>query len=81
MPDKVNTTVNIDELADIQDISIDTSLPVSEKKQSYFKQIKNPKCFRFGDTIVHVSFLDSGPSLKDRLVQYLLSGQSLKISS
>ena len=73
--------VNIDDLVDIQDVVIDTSLPVNEKRKSYHKQIKNERCFRYDDTIVRVSFLNTGPSLKDRLKQYLLSGQSTELTS
>ncbi|MDR1704221.1 MAG: hypothetical protein LBS19_06005 [Clostridiales bacterium] len=74
-------TENIDELVDIQDITIDPSLPVAEKTLSYYRQIKNPNCFRFGDTVVRVSFLDAGASLQDRIKQYLLSGQSMELTS
>jgi len=70
---------NIEELVDIQDIVIDTSLPVAEKKKSYYKQIKTPDRFRFGDMVVRVSFLSSGASLQDRLKQYLLSGQGAEL--
>ena len=77
----LSNTVNIDELVDIQNIQIDASLPVMEKKKSYYNQIKTPNCFRFGDMVVRVSFLDSGPSLQDRLKQYLLSGQGVEITS
>ena len=73
--------ITIDELVDIQSIKIDASLPVIEKKKSFYNQIKNPNHFRFGDMVVRVSFLDSGPSLQDRLKQYLLSGQSMELTS
>ena len=71
---------DIEELVDIKDIQIDTSLPVEVKMQSYYRQIKNPNCFRFGDMIVRVSFLNTGPSLQDRIKQYLLSGQGAELT-
>jgi hypothetical protein len=71
---------NIEELVDIQDVVIDTSKPVMEKKKSFFEQIKNPNCFRFDDMVVRVSFMSIGPTLKDRIKQYLLSGQGMKLS-
>lgn len=73
--------VNIDDLADIRDVSIDTSLPREERIKSYLKQIKNPYCYRYGDTIVHVSFADTGATLEDRIKQYLLSGQGMEIAA
>ena len=81
MCDNSNCAPNIDGLVDIRDIVIDTSLPVAEKKKSFYRQIKNPKCFRYDDTVVRVSFMDSGPSLQERIMQYLLSGQSMDIAS
>jgi len=75
------TAVNIEELVDIRDIHIDTSLPVSEKVKSYHSQIKNDRCFRYEDTVVRITFLDNGLSLKDRIKQYLLSGQSMELTS
>lgn len=81
MLNQIPDMVSIDELVDIQDVAIDTALPVDEKMKSYRRQIKNERCFRYDDTIVRVSFLDSGPSLKDRIKQYLLSGQSVELTS
>jgi len=75
----IPTPINIDDLVDIQDIVIDKTLPVSEKKKEYHKQIKNPECFRFGDTIVRISYAKSGPPMKDLLQQYLLSGQHTQL--
>lgn len=68
------SSVNLDELADIRDVKIDTSLPREERIKQYLSQIKNPYCYRCGDIIVRVSFADTGATLEDRLKQYLLSG-------
>lgn len=67
-------TVNIDDLADIRDVRIDTSLPKEARVASYLEQIKNPYLYRCGDIIVRVSFADTEATLEDRLKQYLLSG-------
>jgi RecJ-like exonuclease len=66
--------INIDDLVDIQDVVIDTSLPKEERIQSYLEQIKNPYCYRCDDMIVRVSFANTEVTLEDRLQQYLLSG-------
>jgi hypothetical protein len=71
--------VDISELADIRDVVIDTTLPVEERRKSYLRQIKNPRLYRCGDTVVRVSFADNGPTLKDLLQQYLLSGQGIRL--
>ena len=71
--------VDIDTLADIQDVVIDTSLPLEERRKSYLRQIRDPRLYRCDDTVVRLSFADNGSSLKDRLKQYLLSGQGMKL--
>ncbi|MDR1320991.1 MAG: hypothetical protein LBK56_06150 [Gracilibacteraceae bacterium] len=69
--------VDINTLADIQEVVIDMSLPLEERRKSYLRQIKNPRLYRCGDTVVRVSFADNGSTLKDRLKQYLLQGIKL----
>jgi hypothetical protein len=71
--------VDLDSLADIQDVVIDTSQPEAERKKSYLRQIKNPRLYRCDDTIVRVTFADHGTTLKDRLRQYLLSGRGMRL--
>jgi hypothetical protein len=73
--------ININDLVDIQNVVIDTALPVSEKKKAYQQQIKNPECFRFEDTIVRIAYAQSGPPMKDLLQQYLMSGQHTEIAN
>jgi hypothetical protein len=71
--------VDINTLADIQDVVIDTSQPLEERRKSYLRQIKDPHLYRCGDVIVRATFADSGATLKDRLRQYLLSGQGMRL--
>jgi|GEM_PF-1350447 len=79
MPVYEPSKIDINDLVDIQSIKIDETLPVEEKKKEYRRQIKNPECFRYGDTIVRISYAKSGPSMKDLLQQYLLSGQHMQL--
>ena len=79
MPTYTPPQIDINDLVDIQNIKIDETLPVSEKKKEYQRQIKNPECFRFNDTIVRISYAKSGPPMKDLLQQYLLSGQHTQL--
>lgn len=75
--DYITITVSIDELADIQDVEIDPSLPREERVKSFLKQIKNPYCYRCGDIIVRVSFANTEVTLEERMKQYLLSGSRI----
>jgi len=69
------TSININELVDIQTVVIDPSLPMPEKKRIYLSQIKNPKLYRCGDIVVRVAHVNTDMTLADRLKQYLLSKQ------
>jgi hypothetical protein len=73
--------VNIDELVDIQDVTIDMSLTVPEKKESLYRQMGSSDCFRFDDIVVRFTFLETGVSFEDRVKQYLLSGQGKSLVS
>ena len=61
----------LDELVDIRDVKIDRTLPVEERVISYVQQIKNPYMFKVGNTVVRVSYTESGPSLQELVEQML----------
>ena len=81
MQEQIMCKTDIAELVDIRDVNIDPSLPLAERKKQYYQQIKDPHCFRYGDMIVRVSFMDNGLTLQDRIKQYLLSGQGSELTS
>ena len=65
-------TVDINDLKDIRDVKIDTSLPKEERMKSFIRQIGNPYCYRHGDYVVKVSYCnDSGLTLEDCLMTYI----------
>lgn len=66
-------TVDPATLADIRDVTVNTSLPREERLLDYLSQIKNPYCFKCGKTVVKISFADTQVTLEDRLEKYLLS--------
>ena len=66
-------TVDPDTLVDINDVTINTSLPREERLTDYISQIGNPYCFRCGKTVVKIGFADTEATLEDRLEGYLLS--------
>lgn len=49
-------TVNPSELADIDEVTINTDLPYEERLHDYIRQIKNPYCYRSKGMIVKISF-------------------------
>lgn len=66
-------TVNPATLRDIEDVTVDTSLPKAERLKSYIEQIGNPYCYRHGKYVVKVSYSNSGKTMEDCLLAYLRS--------
>lgn len=64
-------TVDIETLTDLRDIVIDTKLPVEKKLDSFAKQTNNIFVHRIGDYVVKVRFQEEGPSIDDKMEEYL----------
>ena len=63
--------VDINTLTDIQDIKIDTKLPVEEKLASFAGQTNNIYVHRIGDYVVKARFQKEGPGIDDKIEEYL----------
>lgn len=64
-------TVDINTLTDIRDIKIDTKLPVDKKLELFAKQTNNLFVHRIGDYVVKVRFQKEGPTIDDKMEEYL----------
>lgn len=64
-------TVDINTLTDIRDIRIDTKLPVEKKLELFAGQTKNLFVHRIGDYVVKVRFQKEGPTIDDKMEEYL----------
>ena len=62
---------NISQLVDIRDVKIDRTLPSDERIRSFIEQIKNPYCFKVGDTVVKVSFADTPNTITDNFINMI----------
>ncbi len=62
---------DINDLADILKIEIDSDLSSVEKKREFIRQIRNPYLYRQGDYVVKLSFADTDITLADRLKEYI----------
>ena len=60
-------------LVDIETVHIDPDLPPAERLLNYLEQIKNPYCFRCGDTAVRISFAADGDNLQNILKRHFAS--------
>ena len=63
-------TVDPETLVDIKNVSINTDLPIDERKKDYIKQVKNPYCFKCGKVVVKMSFAETTAPLEDQLENY-----------
>ena len=70
--------VNTNELQELNDIKIDTNLPIEERLESFLNQIKNPYYFKVSGTAVQISFADNQKTLDEALRNYLTDIKNLE---
>ena len=64
-------SVDINTLTDLRDIVVDTKKPVPQKLASFAEQTNNIYVHRIGDYIVKVRFQKEGPTIDDKMEEYL----------
>lgn len=64
-------SVDIDTLTDLRDIKIDTKQPVEKKLAAFARQTNNLFVHRIGDYVVKVRFQEQGPTIDDKMEEYL----------
>ena len=60
-------TIDTNDLVDIRDVKVDSSLPKLERILEYLRQIKNPYIFKCGKFVVTAKFADNGVTIEDCL--------------
>ena len=58
-------TVDPSTLADIDDVKIDVTKPKIERILDYIRQVKNPYCYMCGETVVKVSYANTGRTFEE----------------
>ena len=64
---RMNEKSNYDNLVDIRDISVDSSLSKFKRVAEFGRQIKNPYKFRCSKYIVTVKYNAKGPTIEECL--------------
>lgn len=64
-------TVDINSLTDLLDIKIYTKQPVEKKLSAFARMTNNLYVHRIGDYVVKVKFQKDGPSIDDKMEEYL----------
>ena len=60
----------MEEIAKLEDIKINDTLPKEARIKQFVEEIKNPYRFMVDDVIVNVTFEENQDTLQDRLQQY-----------
>lgn len=63
--------LDVSELVDIREVKFDRSKPQLIRIISYIHQVKNPYCFRVGNSKVRVSYANKDETLNDSFVAML----------
>ena len=63
----------IDQLVDIRDVRIDSSLPTEERIKSFVEQIKDPYQFKVESTVVRVTFANTQNTITDNFINMVAS--------
>ena len=60
------------ELRDIKNVCIDVEMPTEERIRSFIKQIGNPYCYKYNNTIVQIKF-SGEEKLEDKLLSHIIN--------
>lgn len=63
-------------LADVSGLRLDNSLSHKERLAHYLDGTINPYCFSVGGVGVKIEFAEDGPSLQDKLTDFLIRQKS-----
>ncbi len=63
-------------LADVSGLRLDNSLSHKERLAHYLEGTINPYCFSVGGVGVKIEFAEDGPSLQDKLTDFLIRQKS-----
>ncbi|MDL2288560.1 hypothetical protein LJC32_04175 [Oscillospiraceae bacterium OttesenSCG-928-F05] len=57
------TEIDPSALVDLEEVSIDPGASASERMKQYLEQVKNPYCYKVGNTPVRVRFNSQKPTI------------------
>ncbi|MDD4509488.1 MAG: hypothetical protein PHY23_00995 [Oscillospiraceae bacterium] len=64
--------IRTNELVDIRDVQIDSSMPTEEKIKAFVEQVKNPYCFKVGSVVVRVSYTGEKTTMNEQFANMLM---------
>ena len=68
--------VSPESLPDVSGMTFDNALPREDRIALFLQTVTNPYCFCIGGVGVKIEFAESGPSLQDKLTDFLLRQRS-----
>jgi hypothetical protein len=60
-------------LVDLRNVSVDPSLPIARRMESYIEQIKNPYCFLCEGIPVRIEYKAGGEPLEEKILSYFVN--------
>lgn len=73
-------TVQAENLVDIRNTKINQKLSGGKRAKDYVEQIKNPYCYKYGDYIVKIGFMNTNVNITDRLRELVYKTTNTKSS-
>jgi hypothetical protein len=67
---------DMEKLTDIRTLEFDNSLPKEKRLTYVLEKLKNPLCFRCGDTGVKLEFDDAAPPIQEVLTNFMIRKKS-----
>ena len=67
--------IQTDQLADIQSLKIEPSLPVEERIKKYCELVKNPYYFKVGKTPVRLRYKNNGKTIDEVIERHFLKAK------
>ena len=64
-------SVNVNELVELSTVHTDPGLIKFVRIKNYINQIKNPYCFRIGETAIKTSYAKTGPTIEELLANII----------
>jgi hypothetical protein len=64
--------IDANTLMDIGCVRIDNTLPIKQRIASFLEQIKNPYCYRCGNTPVKIEYSSDMKPLDEKILNYFI---------
>lgn len=72
-------TVERESLVDIREVRVSRRLSSDKQVAEFISQIKNPYCYKHGEYVVKINFIDTDITLTDRLREIIMRSAEVEM--